>query len=1039
MHRLGPLILFALVAAAQAPTGDIAGTVHDPVGGLVPNTRITVRNLDSGFTRVVTSNDAGAFSVPSLAPGPYEIRAEAAGFQRFVIHPTVRTGAVTSVDVALLLGGDSIEVDVTDPVDTERHTVDQVISRHQIEQLPLNGRSFLQLSFLSPGVTVSTNNQGNFNRSFDVTVLGNSPDLTRVTVDGAHINDAVDGGTQQNFSQEIVHEFQISSVNFDLSTGIAAGGAINIITRGGSNQFHGSAFFFFRDHHLSAYPALVRDPLAPDPFFARRQTGLWASGPIRRDRLFFFTSYEHNTQRAVFSSLPTDPEFRPLAALTASPFHEDLADARIDYRITDRHTAFVRYSHDSNNAFAPREVNSLPSAWVTNDNYADSGVFSLISALRPTFVNEFRYSMTYWSNQNAPPSAAICPNCFGLGGPHVIIDGAGLIFGNQTNSPQSRLVRRHIFSDNVSLQHGRHRFKFGGEVEHVKGTGTYVIDSPADFLLFSPAQVRQLAPQLAVSLPASFTTYDSVLNLPLETFAFGIGDINQPPAFQRNHADHDNLLHVYAQDTWKPRPRLTLNYGLAWSFETNVLNHDLSKPQFLAPFFGTGGLGPETHAWLRFTPALGFAWAVHGDTTVIRGGGGIYYDTLDLEARLVERAFLGPLGTGFLPLPGSLVTNPLHGVPGVPKGTPLSFTTPTIFTGGFVNLLLPTIRSTAIQELHINPDNTDLSVRNVDVFKTATDLFARDFVPAQAQHLSIGIHHQFNSHISINSDFAFRHFLHEMFRGIDLNHYYAAQGPLLPNCTPDQQLIPDAPCTNGPVQASISGGRSTYKGLLTRADLRAGRLQASIAYALQGQDDLYGINLLETPITNLNNWLQNTGPQLPRHVLNISGTIEMPWRLRLSFISSFSSRYPFQPVITGVDFYGTGVEQFLLPGGGTNQFNFGLGKADLIRLVNTYNQQYANKPGPVAGQTFPRITLPQNYDFGRATVSQDFRLTRIIRYERLEAQLFGEVFNALNIANLTGYSNNLLDPGFGQPSARATNIFGTGGPRAFQLGVRVSF
>jgi hypothetical protein len=162
--------------------------------------------------------------------------------------------------------------------------------------------------------------------------------------------------------------------------------------------------------------------------------------------------------------------------------------------------------------------------------------------------------------------------------------------------------------------------------------------------------------------------------------------------------------------------------------------------------------------------------------------------------------------------------------------------------------------------------------------------------------------------------------------------------------------------------------------------------------------------------------------------------------VQLSFISSFNSRQPFQPIVTGTDFYGTGVDQFLLPGGGTNQFNFGLGKGDLTKLVDQYNQAYAGRKGPNPAQVFPRITLPAQYELGHVFNSQDLRLTKLFRYkERVEWQVFGEVFNLLNTANLSGYVDNLLAPSFGQPSARFSSIFGTGGPRSFQWGTRLSF
>jgi hypothetical protein len=1043
---VGLSFLFFLTALglAQAPTGEIAGTVYDASGSVVPNASIRVKNAATAYQRALASNQAGQYAVPSLAAGTYAIQVQAAGFHTLEVKAVVATGAVTTVDAHLEVGEqkDTVTVATIEPlIDVESHTLDQVITRKQIQELPLNGRSFLQLAFLSPGVMISSNYQGDYNRAMDVSVMGSNPDRTLIAVDGARINDPVDGGTQQNFSQEIVQEFQISSVDFDLATGICAGGAINVVTRTGTNQLHGSGFFFFRDHNMAAYPGLNRDPLASDPFFARRQSGFWLGGPIVKDRLFFFAAYEHNNQDGVFTSVPTDPAFSSLAAVTSSPRHDNEVNARLDWRISGRNTAFVRYSHDGNNAFAPREVNSLPSAWESNVNWADSGVFSLISTLRPTLVNEFRYSNTFWSNKNAPTTADQCPGCLGLGGPHVIVEGAGVTFGNQTNSPQSRLTRRNIFADNMTWQHGSHRMKWGGEIEFEKGTGTYTLDAPADMTLFSPQEVRQLAPPLPALLPSSFKTFSDVLALPLKNFSFGVGDINQPPAFQRDQADRDHLFHVYWQDTWKLAPRFSFNYGLAWSYESNALNHDLTKPQFLAPIFGPGGIGHEDHAPLHFTPAAGFAWTLPDNKTVVRGGGGIFYDTINIEARLVERAYLGPLGTGYLPLPGSIIPNPVPGIPGLPLGTPLELRVPTAFSGGLLNTLLPLIRASAIQTLHVNPTNTDLTIRNIDVFKTGTDLFVTDFVPPDAQHLSIGVQRQLTSDFAVTADLAFRHFIHETLRGVDLNHYDAVSGPVIPKCTSATAELPGVACSNGPIQATIAGGNGTYKGLLVRADKRfSHRHSMQVSYALQSDNNIYGIQDLDTPITNLNNWRQNSGPSSPRHVLNISGLVEAPGGIQVTFISSFNSKLPFQPVITGTDFYGTGIDEFLLPGGGTNQFNMGLGKSDLVRLVNQYNSTYGGKPGPNPTQILPTVTLPQNYSLGRVFNSQDVRVTKTINLaERFHLQVFGEVFNLLNTANLSGYSTNLLDPGFGQPTARFSSIFGTGGPRSFQLGTRLSF
>src|SRR5690349_1134475 len=473
IRLLTVVLAFASSVFSQAPVGDLTGTIFDESGAVIPAAAVTVTNKETGLLRNLTTSSSGVYSASSIPAGVYEIKAEVAGFRTVVREATVAVGGLTTADLHLQIGAskDVVTVEaVTPQIEYERHTIDGVVSRQQIQNLPLNGRSFLQLAFLEPGVSVSANSQGQYNRAFDVSILGSDSNLTRITVDGATVRDSVTGGTQQNFSQEVVQEFQVSSVNFDLSTSLGAGGAVNVVTRGGGNEFHGSGFFFFRDHNMSAYPALQRNPLAPDPFFARRQSGAWIGGPVKKDRLFFFSSIEHNNQNGVFAPLPSDPLFQNFATIAASPYIGTTLTERIDWRINTKNNAFVRYSHDGNHSFAPRSANELPSAWVSNVNWADSGVFSLVSSFTPTIVNEFRYSLTYWSNKNNLPTADQCPNCLGLLGPHISVDGTGLSFGNQTNTPQSRLLRRHIFADNYTWQKGSHRLKMGGEWEYQKGT-----------------------------------------------------------------------------------------------------------------------------------------------------------------------------------------------------------------------------------------------------------------------------------------------------------------------------------------------------------------------------------------------------------------------------------------------------------------------------------------------------------------------------------------------------------------------------------------
>src|SRR5260370_658362 len=181
------------MAFAQAATGENGGNVYDATGAVVPNAAIKVRNAATSFDRALRSNHSGQYSAASLAAGAYEMRVEVPGFRTLTVNATVATGAVTTVDLHLQVGEqkDTVAVDAAaQQIEVERHNIDQVISRKQIQELPLNGRSFLQLAFLAPGVQISSNFQGDYNRAMDVSVLGNNPDLTRIAVDGARINDS---------------------------------------------------------------------------------------------------------------------------------------------------------------------------------------------------------------------------------------------------------------------------------------------------------------------------------------------------------------------------------------------------------------------------------------------------------------------------------------------------------------------------------------------------------------------------------------------------------------------------------------------------------------------------------------------------------------------------------------------------------------------------------------------------------------------------------------------------------------------------------
>jgi hypothetical protein len=1029
------LVLLAVASArAQMPTGTIAGVATDSSGAAVAGASIEITNRDTGQMRAVDTSSEGRYSAEALPAGTYGLTAKVTGFKRLERIANVEAGTTTTVNLVLVPGAVSETVTVSGGAPLlhyDQHQVGGLVSRAQIENVPLNGRNFLELAKLEPGVTNPVRLADN--RTF-VALLGAGLQTiprvgyTRVTVDGASVTTPSTIGMLLQVSQDVVQEFQISTVNFDPTTSLTSNGAINVVTRSGGNQYHGSGFSFYRDHNLAAYPALRRDPGNPDPFFRRRQSGAYGGGPIRKDRAFFFTGYERNDQKGVLSVQPRAQEFAPLGGIFTTPYLGNLFSARIDVAASAKHSAFARYTHDGNRAFANAgPANSLPSAWSRRTVHADQTLVALTSVLRTTLVNDARFSYFFVSTPDGPSGPEDCAGCFGLGAPRIGFTSNEITLGNPRTL--TSVGRRSQLTDNLVWRKGQHRLGAGFDWEHTLSKASIVDPEPAQITLWSPGQVRQLAP--TIPLPVSFASLDDILQLPLRSFQTGVGPGLVP---QRDFDPYrvQDLYRVYARDTWNVGPRLTTNAGLSWSYEPNALNHDLTKPAFLASILGSGGRNAPAVQRGNFSPTLGFAWTATRDgKTVVRGGAGRYFDPAASTNKVNldnERLALSPLGTGRLVISGSNV---------LWNGRPLDFRQPTSFTGAQLLSLLPGIRADLLQS--INPDNRDFSVRNIDLTKEGRNLYDPSYVTPYAVHIGVGVQRELVPGFVVGADVVWKQFVHTFINGIDYNRYNSVQGPMIPVCTPPEQRDVHAVCSNGSIFFDTTIGRARYKGLLMRVEKRfAGRAQLLGSYAL---GSFVGSNGTGTGTSeaaggrvfgfNNNDWFENYGPMPTdqRHILNLSGFVDLPWRFQVAFSVTAYSRPPFSAYINSVDFNGDGTIDDLLPGTSINQFGRGLDREDLVRLVTAYTEQHA-----------PRVTLPDRYSFDDNFFTQDMRVTRTFAVGRMRLLLFAEVFNLLNIANLVQYSGNLADPAtFGQPSARSTQVFGSGGPRAFQLGARVRF
>jgi hypothetical protein len=350
---------------------------------------------------------------------------------------------------------------------------------------------------------------------------------------------------------------------------------------------------------------------------------------------------------------------------------------------------------------------------------------------------------------------------------------------------------------------------------------------------------------------------------------------------------------------------------------------------------------------------------------------------------------------------------------------------------------LPSLESALNQRF--GQSSTDLSVRTINISKSAMGLLPEHFPAPYSEHANIGVQHEVFAGMALTADLVLRQSIHTLFDGLsapDYNHFNAARGPVIPKCVSAQTADPGALCSTGPITVWTPGGRERYLALLLKASRQyTRRYQFTVSYALAAQTGFSASN----GFANLDDWFANYGAIGSRHVLNLSGIADLRWGFHFSFFSVFQSKAPAMPWISGIDLSGSGTSYSNLPGVSFNCFNRGCGTADLARLTSSFNQEYAGT-FTSRGQLIPHLSLPSAYRLGDNFASQDVRLGKMVALARsAQLDVFGEVFNLFNVANLSGYSFNLNSPGFGQPTQRVSQIFGSGGPRALQVGARLSF
>ena len=1054
---LSTLLVFALIltvfpVSAQTPTGIISGTVTDESGAVIANAAITITNKTTGATRSLAANAPAIFSAPPLDPGEYEVRAEIAGFRTTVREATVTAGNATTVDMAMHIGEAKEVVTVeaaAAQINYESHTVAGNIARSEIQDLPINGRGFLQTrdprARRRDGSRVASQYNG---ATFTISIGGGISGRTLIAMDGTTTWDAIQGGTQMNFSQEVIqgvpapvgqlrsrhrnHEFRLCKRCDPIR----------------KQPVPWQRLFFLPRPQYGRVPRSGPSAVQSESVLCAPQS--WISGfrPDFKDKLFFFFNYEYQNQVQAITVQHDLPVFAPLDNVYSSPFVLATNSTRLDYRISDKHSLFFRFSHDGNHTFGlPGSAAVQPSTWVNNINWAQQSVLGVTSSLTATLVNDFRMQYQYWRNNNltATPAQCLSP-CIGQGLPAILtVVGTSFNAGNYFNAPQSRHTRRYEIVDNLSWQRGTHRLRFGTDLERFNG--------PTNWDFCDPFCTALIAPSTPVKTNADFLNM-LVLNLPAGIFTgIGIGNPNFPGPYNHDQENSNFRPRIYFSDTWKIKPNLTMDYGVAWEYETGLFNSDLTPPAFLAPLYtatyGPNSMHPTRPQKDEWQPVIGFAWSPgKSGKTVIRGGAGLYWETNYIFEKWRGESVFGPLGNSRITLDSTALTNIYPGL-AVPVGAPLPVGTVTGLTlGQMLNIYNQQIGVLTQKFGQSVQKSGPIGVTGLDVAKQAIELFPPNYTLGRSYQSSLGVQRELGHDMVLTADWARRQGAHfNLTNDLDINHtnwfVNGATQPIIPVCTPAQRYIPGQECVQGPINEWTPEGRSVYEALLVKVQKRfSHRIQGQLSYAFQN---------LDTDYTNVaaNNYLMSYGPTLPRHNLNLAATSNLPWGFDLSLNMQMLSRTPFTATTNGVDLSGTGISSSTpLPGIQYGCLGVTCSKSDLTKAVAAFNANYAGTKAP-NGAVIPAYVLPSHYQLGDPTINQDFRLTKnVVLKERYKFAVFGEVFNAFNIANLRGYGTTLdklsSNPAtqtyaFGQPTQRALQTFGSAGPRAFQVGGRFSF
>lgn len=992
-------ILFALFAlgfacsavlAQQSATATISGRISDPAGAVIAGAEITATQTATGLKRKTATNEEGLFVLTNLAPGAYEVRVEAKNFPKALLKSIeLRVGQQATFNGTLEASGPTeivtlVPGDSATAVNTSTAVVDGVVGSRSISTLPLNGRNYLELALLIPGNLPAPNFDPTKTGSVIISSAGQLGRGGNITIDGTDNNDDAVGGPLVNISQDAVQEFQIATNRFSAELGRSSASVINVVTKSGSNDLHGSVSFFERDRRLQGLPATF-DRANPTPPFDRQQYAATLGGPLVRDRAWWFGSFEYRNQDGAVLVGERDVAARQIRRTFAlAPLDDLLGLVRGDWKASNDDTLSFRYAaerlEDIGATKLDRAIGSASQRQQLQNRH-QAFLTNWTRVLNPSSVNSFNFSINRFKNTTDPLSR----------GPQLTFP--SIQDGVSFRIPQATEMNRLQFSDALTLTRGAHTLKFGGDFQR--------ITSLFDLGVFQQGRIEFVQDFAQADFNGDNKIDDNDL-------LFAVTLRSSKPTQALTLKDHNNNhFAFFAQDDWRVSRNLTLNLGLRYEVDSDLNNQSwYANRNPLVQSFYRGDRKRDTN---NFAPRAGFNWATADGKTSIHGGYGIYYDRITLQIQSLERGLDGRAlaievraGNALTDPSGApIFINPMTG-----KFQPFAPTLSNPFTG----FILPGAGASGINIIDNNLQNPMVQQFNLGFQRE----LARDFV-LRADYL-----HNFGSHFIIGRTIG------------------AVNNPVVGG--PDRVVN---------LESSV---KTKYDGLLLSLEKRfANRYQLRASYTLSkafnyANDDQ--IPFSNGPV-NPNNVQLEYGPTPNdrRHYFTFSGGFELPYGIQLAPIMTIASGVPMDILLPDA----SSRIPLLQRNAGGRLFKTG---ADLNRFL-----QAVNTAGGVNGQRLPlvRDEARFNDDFHSfdLRLSKSFKIRESIRIEPL-----AEVFNLFNVTNILGVSNvnysgfsnvllrdsnNPSDAGylrsssFGRPVTAAGGVFGSGGPRAFQLALKFVF